>query len=281
VTPVAQAARTSVTDEAIGRIREMIVSGALHPGDRLPPEAELATSLGLSRTSLREAVRALSFLNVLDTRQGDGTFVSNLGPGLLLDALALAVDLQRGEALLDILRVRRILEPAATALAATRITPAQVAELRAMIPDGPARDVEHLVDTDLGFHRAIARAGGNSVLVSLLDGLAGPTVRLRVWRGLSEAGSTDRTLFEHTAIIDALAAGDTELAHAAATVHIAGVQEWMAGALAASGGKQPGSGAAPVHRHAASSAAVPRPRAATSSAPAPSRTAPSPRRSRP
>lgn len=251
MTPVAQAPRTSVTDEAIGRIRQMIVSGALHPGDRLPPEAELATSLGLSRTSLREAVRALSFLNVLDTRQGDGTFVSNLGPGLLLDALELAVDLQRGDALLDILRVRRILEPAATGLAATRITPPQVAELRAMIPAGPAEDVEHLVDTDLAFHRAIARAGGNGVLVSLLDGLAGPTVRLRVWRGLSEADSTDRTLVEHTAIVDALAAGDADLAHAASTVHIAGVQKWMASALAVSGGEQPRSRGGPPAPQAA------------------------------
>lgn len=251
MTPVVQAPRTSVTDEAIGRIRQMIVSGALHPGDRLPPEAELATSLGLSRTSLREAVRALSFLNVLDARQGDGTFVSDLGPGLLLDALELAVDLQRGDALLDILRVRRILEPAAAGLAATRITSAQVAELRAMKPVGPTRDVGHLVDTDLAFHRAIALAGGNGVLVSLLDGLAGPTMRLRVWRGLSEAGSTDRTLVEHTAIVDALAAGDADLAHAASTVHIAGVQEWMASALAISGGDQPRSRGGPPAPRAA------------------------------
>ena len=68
----------AVTDEAIGRIKEMIVSGVLRPGDRLPKEADLATQLGLSRNSLREAVRALSLLNILHVRQGDGTYVSSL-----------------------------------------------------------------------------------------------------------------------------------------------------------------------------------------------------------
>ncbi len=228
MTPVATTGRMSVTDDAIGQIRDMIRSGALSPGDRLPPEGDLASSLGLSRTSLREAVRALSFLNVLDTRQGDGTYVTELGPGMVLAALGLAVDLQQGQALLDIVSVRRILEPAATALAATRIGAHDVAQLRAMIADGQdAGDVEQLVQGDLDFHRTIARAAGNLVLIPLLDGLAAPTVRLRIWRGLSEAGSTGRTLVEHTAIVDALEAGDPELARAAATVHIAGVQEWM------------------------------------------------------
>lgn len=228
MSPTAGNGRTSVTDEAISRIKGMLISGALAPGDRLPPEGDLATSLGLSRTSLREAVRALSFLNVLDTRQGDGTYVTELGPGLVLDALGLAIDLQRGDAVLDLVGVRRILEPAATALAATRIGQPEIADLRASIAAGMATtDVEQLVSTDLAFHRTIAAAAGNVVLGPLLDGLAAPTVRLRVWRGLSESGSTDRTLVEHTAIVDALAAGDAELARAAATTHIAGVERWM------------------------------------------------------
>jgi len=236
VTPVVPAGRTSVTDEAIARIKDMIVTGALSPGDRLPPEGHLATVLGLSRTSLREAVRALSFLRVLDTRQGDGTYVTDLGPGLVVDALEFAVDLQTDHAVLDVVRVRRILEPAATALAATCISTRELAELRAMVASGmDGADVEHLVATDLAFHRTIARAAGNAVLVPLLDGLAAPTVRLRVWRGLSEAGSTERTLVEHAGIVNALGSGDAELARAAATVHIAGVEQWLVSMLAASG----------------------------------------------
>ncbi|MFE6855413.1 FadR/GntR family transcriptional regulator, partial [Streptomyces sp. NPDC057674] len=82
----------AVTDEAIGKIKEMIVSGALRPGDRLPKEADLAAALGLSRNSLREAVKALSLLNILDVRQGDGTYVSSLEPPLLLEAVSFVLD---------------------------------------------------------------------------------------------------------------------------------------------------------------------------------------------
>src|SRR5947199_4941053 len=108
----------AITDEAIERIKEMIVSGQLRPGDRLPKEADLASRLGLSRNSLREAVRALSLVRVLDVRQGDGTYVTSLRPELLLDAVAFLADFHRDDSLLHLLEVRRILEPAATAMAA-------------------------------------------------------------------------------------------------------------------------------------------------------------------
>ena len=76
----------AVTDEAIEKIKGMITSGALRAGDRLPREADLAAELGLSRSSLREAVRALSLVNILDVRRGDGTYVTSLEPRLLLSA---------------------------------------------------------------------------------------------------------------------------------------------------------------------------------------------------
>lgn len=68
----------AVTDEAILRIKEMITGGQLAPGDRLPPEKELSEQLGLSRSSLREAVKALEVIRVLDVRRGDGTYVTSL-----------------------------------------------------------------------------------------------------------------------------------------------------------------------------------------------------------
>ena len=70
----------AVTDEAILKIKEMIRSGDLKPGDRLPPEKELGEALGLSRSSLREAVKALEIIRVLDVRRGDGTYVTSLNP---------------------------------------------------------------------------------------------------------------------------------------------------------------------------------------------------------
>jgi GntR family transcriptional regulator, transcriptional repressor for pyruvate dehydrogenase complex len=107
----------AVTDEAIEKIKAMILSGALRAGDRLPREADLAAELGLSRSSLREAVRALALVNILDVRQGDGTYVTSLQAPLLLEALSFIVDFHRDATVLEFLRVRRILEPAATAMA--------------------------------------------------------------------------------------------------------------------------------------------------------------------
>src|SRR5918992_931871 len=111
----------AVTDEAIEKIKEMIVSGRLRPGDRLPKEADLAANLELSRSSLREAVRALSALRILDVRQGDGTYVTSLAPSLLLEALSFLVDLHHDDTVMEIFEVRRLLEPAVTAQAAIRI----------------------------------------------------------------------------------------------------------------------------------------------------------------
>src|SRR6186713_912297 len=100
----------ALTDEAILRIKEMIVSGELGPGDRLPKEADLAERLGLSRNSLREAVKALSLIRVLDVRQGDGTYVTSLDSNLLLESLSFVVDFHRDDTVLEFLEVRRILE---------------------------------------------------------------------------------------------------------------------------------------------------------------------------
>ena len=222
----------AVTDEAIEKIKSMILSGALRAGDKLPREADLAAELGLSRSSLREAVRALSLVNILDVRQGDGTYVTSLQAPLLLEALSFMVDFHRDATVLEFLRVRRILEPAATAMAAERITPEQSAELRALLGElGPHPGVEDLVASDLEFHRRIAACSGNAVLCSLLETLSGPTTRARVWRGLTQSGATERTVAEHRAIVDALAAGDPDVARAWATVHIAAVEEWLASVL--------------------------------------------------
>jgi GntR family transcriptional regulator, transcriptional repressor for pyruvate dehydrogenase complex len=222
--------RTSVTDDAITRIRHMILVGELAPGDRLPPEADLAANLGLSRTSLREAVRALTLLGVIEPRQGDGSYITGLGPELLLGALALAVDLQGEEHMPDLVAVRRILEPAATALAATRATSEELATIRSYIhPELTDEQVNAHVKMDYEFHHAIARASGNPLLAVLLDGLAAPTVRMRVWRGITLPGVLDRTLHEHRAIADALEARDPELAYAAATMHVAAVETWVRG----------------------------------------------------
>jgi GntR family transcriptional regulator, transcriptional repressor for pyruvate dehydrogenase complex len=222
----------ALTDEAIEKIKAMILSGTLRAGDRLPKEADLAADLGLSRSSLREAVKALSLVNILDVRRGDGTYVTSLEPPVLLEALSFIVDFHRDASVLDFLRVRRILEPAAAAMAAELITDEEADGLRKLLDSlGPHPDVEELVANDLEFHRRISACSGNSVLCSLLDSLSGPTTRARIWRGLTQAGATERTLAEHRAILDALVSHDPEVARSWATVHIASVEQWLASVL--------------------------------------------------
>ncbi|MGP3974609.1 FadR/GntR family transcriptional regulator [Streptomyces sp. 8N114] len=222
----------AVTDEAIEKIKDMIVSGALGPGDRLPKENELAAELGLSRNSLREAVRALSLMRVLDVRQGDGTYVTSLDPKLLLEAMSFVVDFHRDDTLLEFMAVRRILEPAATALAGLRIPVAELDALESQLEAlGPEPSVEEVVESDLEFHHRVVAASGNSVLCSLLDGLSGPTTRARMWRGLTQEDTVSRTLDEHRQILAALRARDADAARAWSTVHIAGIEQWLRSSL--------------------------------------------------
>ncbi|MFJ9241125.1 FadR/GntR family transcriptional regulator [Streptomyces sp. NPDC101776] len=221
----------SLTDKAIKQIRELIGSGALPPGSKLPPEQDLAAQLGLSRNLAREAVKALAVARVLEVRQGDGTYVTSLQPSLLLEGLGGAVELLQGDAgaLLDLMEVRRLLEPVATALAATRVSDADLAEVKRHLDAmRDARDdVEQLNLHDAAFHRAVVSATGNETLLTILEGISGRTLRARVWRGLVDAQASGRTLAKHEAIFEALAARDASLGQAAALLHVNNTERWL------------------------------------------------------
>lgn len=224
--------RVSLTDQAIVKIKEMIISGALQPGDRLPPEQGLSEALGLSRSSLREAIKALTMFGVLDVRRGDGTYVTSLKPSLLTDALAFVVDLHQDSSVLDLMEVRRVLEAAAVRRAAVRVTDQQIAALWEAIPASEGLSVEGLVEADLTFHRLLAQASANDYLVGMLDGLSANTVRARIWRALTEQNAVTRTINEHAAIVRALEQRDPVLAEASLVVHIGGVEQWLQHTLA-------------------------------------------------
>jgi DNA-binding FadR family transcriptional regulator len=221
----------SLTDKAIVQIRELIRTGALPPGSKLPPEKELAAQLGLSRNLAREAVKALAVARVLEVRRGDGTYVTSLQPSLLLEGLGGAVELLQGDsaALQDLMEVRRLLEPVATALAATRISDEQLAEIqRHLDAMREARDdVRRLNSHDAAFHRAVIAATGNETLLTLLEGISGRTLRARIWRGLVDTEASDRTLAEHEAIFSALSVRDPSLSQAAALLHVSNTQRWL------------------------------------------------------
>jgi GntR family transcriptional repressor for pyruvate dehydrogenase complex len=222
----------ALTDDAILKIKELIVDGEFAPGSKLPKERELAERLGLSRNSLREAVRALTLIGVLEPRQGDGTYVTSLEPELLLAGTTFVSDLLAGPNILELHRVRRILEPAATALAATRLTEEDFEALEECLARmGAAETMQTFIDTDVDFHRIIVNASGNATLASLIQNLAGGTIRARLWRAIAEEGATETAKRLHHDIFRALKARDPELAAAADLLHLADGERWLRGML--------------------------------------------------
>lgn len=170
----------SVVDRVVGALVARVEAGEFRAGERLPPEGDLAADLAVSRLSLREAVRALTGAGVLEVRRGDGTFVTDLRPERLVRAAGAFLDLVDERGVAELFECRRVLEPAATALAATRIDDAAL--------DGLAErcermrgltDPERLVAEDVDFHAAIVAATGNATLDSLAAAVAGRTARVR------------------------------------------------------------------------------------------------------
>ncbi|MFC6882555.1 MULTISPECIES: FadR/GntR family transcriptional regulator [Actinomadura] len=225
--------RESVTNATIRQIKTMIATGEFPPGHRLPTERELAVRLGVSRNSLREAIRALTLVGMLESRQGDGTYVRALVPAVLLDAFSMMVELSQDTTVLDLLAVRRVLEAAAAAQAASRITEEQLAGLAASLEEmrrDPQRGdgrVDEVVDADMRFHSIIAEAAGNPVLSALIGSLNGRTLSARLWRGHLDRGVFERAGDEHEAIYNALRDRDPTRAAAVAAAHIDGVESFF------------------------------------------------------
>ena len=218
----------ALTDQAITKIKDLIVEGEFGPGERLPKESELAERLGLSRNSLREAVRALSLVGVLEARQGDGTYVTSLEPELLLAGTSFVSDLLTGPTLRELIEVRRILEPAATALATPRLRDEDFAALAESLERMESADsTQAFIDADVDFHRVIVNACGNATLASLIQNLSGGTLRARVWRAIHERGAVESTRRLHHDIYAALQQRDAELAAATDLVHLAAGERWL------------------------------------------------------
>lgn len=216
-------------DQAIERIRGLITAGQLGPGSRLPPEPILAEQLGMSRSSVREAVKALSHARVLEVRRGKGTYVTSLEPALLLEGIGLAVELLQGERLLGVMEVRRLLEPAVAGLAAVRIGDRDLEELAGHLDRmrSAGKDASALVVHDAAFHACVVEVCGNATLSTILRGLSSSTIRARTWRALVEGRATEETVTQHSELLEALARHDVRLAEAVALVHVETSEAWL------------------------------------------------------
>jgi DNA-binding FadR family transcriptional regulator len=218
----------TVTDQAMAKIKDLIISGEFGAGAKLPREADLAARLGLSRNSLREAVRGLTLIGVLDARVGDGTYVTSLDADVLLTGLGFVSDLLDGTRLLEVHRVRRILEPVATGLAASRLTDEDFVALEARLQRmDEAETTQAFVDADADFHNIIVAAAGNATLASIIQNLSGGMMRARIWRSITEHGAVEITRQRHRDIYHALRERDAEQASAADLIHLAEGERWL------------------------------------------------------
>jgi GntR family transcriptional repressor for pyruvate dehydrogenase complex len=220
--PVLQ--KTSVGLQAAEAIKALIVSGKIKPGEALPSERDLAAMLGISRPSLREAIRALSAINVLDSRQGDGTFVTSLDPSLLAQPINFLLQVDEGS-IAHLFEVRRVLEVGAARLAAPRITDEQVALLERLADAGrrainrPSRYLQF----DFEIHTAIIEATGNPLYVSLYQSVSQLSLESRR-RTARDADTRARAHDDHIAIIAALRARDADEAARVMQEHLTVVE---------------------------------------------------------
>lgn len=215
-------------DLAISSIERMIVESEVGPGERLPTERDLATRFGVSRGSVREAIRTLASQGVLEARVGAGTYVTSLDPETLLGSRRFGLGLMRAERLDDLLELRRALDGLVAYSAAGKLSTYDHGHLRGLI-DLMASDgaVEDRIAADVEFHRLIAVRSGNEVVAALLDTLSVDTEALRVRRGATDAHATSAMRDEHLEIADALMRGDGPSARSAAEAHVTNLMLWL------------------------------------------------------
>lgn len=165
-TPIKSA---KVYEQVIEQIKSMIISGKLRKGDKLPSERELVEQLKVSRTSIREALRALEIVGLIQCKQGEGNFIRDNFENSLFEPLSLVFILEKSNKK-DIIEVRRIIEEEAAALAAQRITKEQIEDLENIIEEiKKIKDEKILVNLDKNFHYAIAQACGNFILLNIIN----------------------------------------------------------------------------------------------------------------
>ncbi|MFD7811636.1 FadR/GntR family transcriptional regulator [Streptomyces sp. NPDC059785] len=218
----------SAVDKAFHGLRHMIASGRLGAGERIPPEAELCEELGVSRGSLREAVRMLAALGVIEPRHGSGTYVSQLRPEDVIGSLSLTLELLPLQGLLDVYEIRRVLESHVAAQAAARCTPETAKTLFSLIEAMEAtEDPAEASDLDHRFHAEIARTAGNAALSSLLAVFRARSRKYQIFTLPEGPAVRRRSDEDHRLMATAIANHDPGAAAGAAQAHVAQTERWL------------------------------------------------------
>jgi len=228
-----------ISEEIVEQIKTLISKGELKPGDRIPSERELATMLGVSRPSVREAIMVLEAMGFLDSRQGGGTFVRALTETSITDPLAKLVEKKDPELLRALAEVRMGLEGWSAYLAAQRAEEAEIAEMRRLfaVMEKQAANGGWDPEVDAAFHYAITAASHNSLQMHVLDSIHSlfhATIQVALMEFYRQRGHIERLLTQHREIMEAIAAHDPELARQKMVAHLAMVEDKMAELLTTS-----------------------------------------------
>ena len=217
--------RSRIYEHIVEQIQALIGEGRLQPGDQLPPERVLAETFRVSRTSVREALRALELSGLVEGRQGGGTFVRTPSADDLVQPLA-SVLLAGKQELADVLEVREMIEPALARMAAERAGDDQVAEMEAILERQAekVRRGETYPEEDAAFHHVIAVAAGNPLVLRLLGVLMDLLHEVRAGY-LQGGGRPKRSLDGHQRILNAIKQRDGQAAYQATLEHISQVRE--------------------------------------------------------
>lgn len=217
--------KDDLTHQLLARFKDLIAQGVLRPGGRLPPERELAKRFGVSRSSLRHALKVLDIMGVLTQRVGDGTYLTTSASRILSEPLEFLVLLD-GISLFDLLETRLIVEPELAARAAERATLEDLAALRQSLDAmKKERQQEKLIELDLAFHQAIFRASGNLLcdrLFTLIHRAMVMSVALT-----SQMVDWDHTLAFHRPIYDAIDRRNPEEARRTMIEHLTDARDLL------------------------------------------------------
>jgi GntR family transcriptional regulator, transcriptional repressor for pyruvate dehydrogenase complex len=223
--PEFETVRRDKVYEGVAKQIERLILKKLKPGDKLPSERELAESLGVSRSSIRDAIRSLELMGMVEPRQGAGTIVKEISSESLVNPIANAIK-RKEELIGELLDFRKMLEPQLAARAATRVSPDEMEEMDDILNRQEHRLVagESAVGEDSEFHYAIALASGNSVVLKVLDTLM-DLLRGSRERSLQAEGRGRQSLAGHRRILAAIKRHDSEGAKTAMRRHIEDVEE--------------------------------------------------------
>jgi DNA-binding FadR family transcriptional regulator len=224
IAPIERQVRDPVALEVTRRLLDYLLTGGIVPGSRLPPERKLAEAFGVGRTILREALKSLTLLGLVEVRQGDGNYLRSTETEFLPRAIEWGL-LLGSKSTRDLIDARKILETAIVETAAERIDEAGLADLDAVMARmRMANEVGEFIAADVDFHRRIAEATANETLVKIMSNMQS---LLKIWASRVMEAERDygAIIAQHDAILDAMRRRDPGAAARAMKLHLSDVSK--------------------------------------------------------